>query len=686
MPDEWRVVLHSLKVPQLKEVCKSYAAPYSGLKKELQERLERIVVEAVNSGNILKVNDFILRCRQAGQMGSAHTSPAATPVRIRAVYSDTPMKASPGSMTMASLASIPKNSAASASYSGGMPNFSNTKFKPSPFYEPLESLGTPKVFEVRLGSGFAEFHFELSSSQYARIHPENLQVLFFVTTQNEALAGPASIIYPTKTSLHIGGMEVPRKYLGLKGKPWTAAPADITMYTKKGKKSTLQMKFDTPNEKYDGVKRYVMFAFLSKRIRTPEIIEKIKKTKLMSKEEVLKMRKSSEADDDIEATSEEVSLKDKATLCRITTPARSTTCHHVQCFDLEVFFSMMENYPTYECTACNRVIPWESIIVDGYFAEILAKAPEDVEKVEIQPDGTWSLPEWKKEDTVKEEKDAKTKKEELPGDGDEDVICLSDDDDAAPAAGPSKSNKAATPARKAASPEVIDLTSDSEEPPPPPRSAPRRHSGTNGVNGTSKNPSDSVKVERANSRRESTGPNGWASPVIANTAAWSTPMAAAAQPAWQSPPSRSEPNAMEWERMRTPDNTSHHDIDQYTYTPPSNNNPWGASAMPSYHNGSSGGSGGGEFGDFTSYRDASFGRMRHQTDWDFGDARAWSAGGANVNGSERSGRGWSGGNGGQEDGGGYDGGGGSGSRKRGFDELMDASEWRDERSTRARGR
>ena len=108
---------------------------------------------------------------------------------------------------------------------------------------------------ARLGTGFAELHYELSVAQYARLHAENLQVLLFMTLQTEAISGnPASIIYPTKTTLHIGGMEVPRKYQGLKGKPWTAAPADITAYTKKGKKSTVQVKFEIPSDKYEGIK------------------------------------------------------------------------------------------------------------------------------------------------------------------------------------------------------------------------------------------------------------------------------------------------------------------------------------------------------------------------------------------------------------------------------------------------
>ncbi|KAJ3032700.1 SUMO ligase siz1 [Rhizophlyctis rosea] len=370
MSQEYRNLIYSLKVPGLKEVLKSFGLPISGLKKDLQTRLENHAVDARNSGNTTVLETLCNRCRNVLHPGSAASSPATTPVRIRAVVGTTPQMRTPtsGGPTLGMLAAggIMPKSGGSTSYANGWNNFDNVQFKPSPFYTFKERIAGPKQFEARLGVGFSELQYELTAEQYGRLHVEGLQVLFVVVSTAEANSGkPAAVVYPPKASLHFGNMEVPRKFQGLKGKPWTATPADLTPFTKKAKKNVVQIKFDVPSDKYDGIKRYVMFVYIAKRIKTTDIVEEIKRTKFKTKEEVLKLRQQFDADDDIEATSEEVSLKDKATLCRIDTPARSTHCHHVQCFDLSIFFSLMETYPTFECTACNKQVPWESIFVDG---------------------------------------------------------------------------------------------------------------------------------------------------------------------------------------------------------------------------------------------------------------------------------------------------------------------------------
>lgn len=74
--------------------------------------------------------------------------------------------------------------------------------------------------------------------------------------------------------------------------------------------------------------------------------------------------------------------------CRIKTPGRSSACEHVQCFDLNSYLFMNEKKPTWECPVCDKYAPYDQLIVDGLFEEILGKAG-DVEEVQFSPNGEW---------------------------------------------------------------------------------------------------------------------------------------------------------------------------------------------------------------------------------------------------------------------------------------------------------
>ena len=109
------------------------------------------------------------------------------------------------------------------------------------------------------------------------------------------------------------------------------------------------------------------------------------------------------------ATSEAISLRDPILQVKINKPGRSISCKHTQCFDLDTFFSMNEKSNTFICPICNNRIKWDNIILDEYFEEILKVAADsdDIDTIEIQPDGSWSLPtkELKNDHPVKKEND-----------------------------------------------------------------------------------------------------------------------------------------------------------------------------------------------------------------------------------------------------------------------------------------
>uniref|UniRef100_A0A0M3II35 SP-RING-type domain-containing protein n=1 Tax=Ascaris lumbricoides TaxID=6252 RepID=A0A0M3II35_ASCLU len=74
---------------------------------------------------------------------------------------------------------------------------------------------------------------------------------------------------------------------------------------------------------------------------------------------------------------------------RIVTPVKGSECSHLKCFDLMFFLKMNEKRPTWKCPICDKAVPYNKIIIDGYFEEVLEKAGRNITKVELLPNGDW---------------------------------------------------------------------------------------------------------------------------------------------------------------------------------------------------------------------------------------------------------------------------------------------------------
>jgi hypothetical protein len=60
---------------------------------------------------------------------------------------------------------------------------------------------------------------------------------------------------------------------------------------------------------------------------------------------------------------------------------------------------MNERIRTWTCPICNRPAPFDDLISDEYFREVLdALANQDIGEIEIQSDGSWVVPSNEKKD------------------------------------------------------------------------------------------------------------------------------------------------------------------------------------------------------------------------------------------------------------------------------------------------
>jgi hypothetical protein len=89
---------------------------------------------------------------------------------------------------------------------------------------------------------------------------------------------------------------------------------------------------------------------------------------------------------------------------------------------------MNERSNTFICPICNSRIKWENIILDEYFEEILKMAAnqDDIDTIEIHPDGSWSLP------GTETLKGSDIIKKEAPSLQDEDIMIIDSDDEHRP--------------------------------------------------------------------------------------------------------------------------------------------------------------------------------------------------------------------------------------------------------------
>ena len=77
---------------------------------------------------------------------------------------------------------------------------------------------------------------------------------------------------------------------------------------------------------------------------------------------------------------------------RMNTPCRPSSCDHLQCFDAEFFLQMNERKPTWQCPVCDSPALYDSLLVDGYFLDVIKSPnlPEDENEIILNQDGSWA--------------------------------------------------------------------------------------------------------------------------------------------------------------------------------------------------------------------------------------------------------------------------------------------------------
>jgi hypothetical protein len=112
---------------------------------------------------------------------------------------------------------------------------------------------------------------------------------------------------------------------------------------------------------------------------------------------------------------------------RMRMPCRSSKCDHLQCFDANFYLMMNEKKDKWMCPVCNNPAPFDSLMLDGFFSEMITsrRLPDDEHEIVLQNDASWDplppkIPDHLRPQSPPQAKVSKKKVETLNLDDDDD--------------------------------------------------------------------------------------------------------------------------------------------------------------------------------------------------------------------------------------------------------------------------
>ncbi|PTB71375.1 zf-MIZ-domain-containing protein [Trichoderma longibrachiatum ATCC 18648] len=388
-------------------------------------------------------------------------------------------------------------------YGSGTYGFS---FKPSPFYTIEVPVSGLPMAQHR---NSVTIPLKLSHCPIAQrcIDDKSYRIMVFCASDN---SGVQDVAFPHQSELRVNGDEIKANLRGLKNKPGSTRPVDIT--------SALRLKRDYMNNieftyalttKVSFVlplQKYYLIVNLCKVTTVPDLVATIASRSKITEESVIRDLNKIAQDPDVVATSQVLSLKCPLSYMRLEVPCRSVRCTHLQCFDATSYLQLQEQGPQWLCPICNKPAPFEQLAVDGYVKAILEKTPKSLETVTIEPNGKWfSKP--PREEALSRPNGAQLEDDDGDDDDEDDDVEVSeiiiggrrpatpkhltpytDTPGSTGHEGSATRPRGSSHSAKRPAPAVIDLTLSSDDEEPIQRPSKRQHTGASSYRGSSNLP------------------------------------------------------------------------------------------------------------------------------------------------------------------------------------------------------
>lgn len=378
------VTSNALLNRQLSTICQVNGLRSTGVKAELQKRIVTLINETAERGDVSQFRD-IKRSIDIFKTGSSTSSSGSQPN-----YYGTSSSATHTSQTSHTMTNY--NYSNGHGYGGVGGQRSQTLshqafyFKQSPFYEIRSRIGDIKTCEV-----MTQHRNSVTVTIKASDHPSlslcltdpSMRVMVFCAAANTGLQ---DIAFPHQAELKVNGGEIKANLRGLKNKPGSTRPVDITDQLRlklPHYANSVEFTYALTN------KKFYLVLNICKTVAVDTLVANISRGKRIPKASVILEIAKKAKDSDIVMSSQVVSLKCPLSYMRLSLPCRSTNCSHIQCFDATSYLQLQEQGPQWLCPICNKAAPFDQLAVDEYVKDILAKTSRSVEQVDIEPSGEW---------------------------------------------------------------------------------------------------------------------------------------------------------------------------------------------------------------------------------------------------------------------------------------------------------
>lgn len=369
----------------LQAICINEGMNKNGVKAELQQRIIDRIRSHARTGDVTMFNRLKALIENPNSLQPGHNT---------SQYSSNANSMSPAAMNSPSInfgyvRNGEFNMPGGVNFrAGGAGGHHNIEFKSSPFYTIQQQLGETEECQV-MTAHRQTVRMRLRASDHpilSRVVNEpTLRVMVFCATEGQ---GRHDIAFPHQSEIKVNGGEVKANLRGLKNKPGSTRPVDIT------KELRLKIPIYTNNIEMTyalTTKKFYLILYAVKIVPVTDLVKRLENGRRITKEAVISDMVSKSRDADIVTTATVLSLKCPLSTLRMDLPCRSIACRHVQCFDATSYLQLQEQGPTWLCPICNNSAPFDNLAVDEYVKDILNNTSRSVDQVTIQPDGKWEL-------------------------------------------------------------------------------------------------------------------------------------------------------------------------------------------------------------------------------------------------------------------------------------------------------
>ncbi|KAM0448126.1 hypothetical protein ACHAQK_000105 [Fusarium lateritium] len=408
---------------QLSSVCQINGVKSTGIKAELQGRIHNLIQGAVNANDLVRLRQIHQSVQNTISNSQGGSSPSRSTLPLSHGHGPSTPFGLP-SMSFPSTHGSLSNGQRSGTGFGGSQSLV-LSFKPSPFYQIEAQAGDVKACDVmqsHRNTVTYPIRLEDHPALQKCVNDTSYRVMVFCAGD---CLGTQEIAFPHQSELKVNGGEMKANLRGLKNKPGSTRPVDITKALRLRPKYTNNVDFTYAlTSKAGPSQKFYLVVNICKITSVEDLVDRIANGKRISIESVKQELNAKAQDPDVVATSQVLSLKCPLSYMRLSLPCRGLSCTHLQCFDATSYLQLQEQGPQWQCPICYKSATFEQLAVDAYVKDILTRTSKSQETVTIEPNGEWHLK--NSEDSSQGQTNGKASYRDKYEDDDDDDLVISE--------------------------------------------------------------------------------------------------------------------------------------------------------------------------------------------------------------------------------------------------------------------